>query len=345
MSSQPRRSSADEPAIVQRPLLPRYPIFVPTKGRWTGHWLTARFLLRDQVPFRLVVEPQEEDHYRARFPTAELLVLPFRDQGLLAVRNWIRDVSIAEGWDRHWQLDDNISDIRRLYRGKRIQAHSGIALRVCEDFTDRYTNIGVSGLNYEMFVTANLAVPYYLNCHVYSCSLIWNRMPYHWRLRYNDDTDLCLQVLAGGLCTVALNVFMAKKQWTMHSGGGNTDDLYQGDGRARMARTLEQAWPRVVETRRRFGRPQHAIRGAWSGFDTPLQRRGDIDWDGLPAVDEYGLQLVQVRDQIRSPVVQRIYDESRQGPPGGVRSSPMETTTPVEPEPTEPEPEQPTPDE
>ncbi len=295
---------------------PRYPVFVPSKGRSHLRKMTVYRLLRDEVPFRLVVEPAEEATYRAAFPTANLLVTPRNEMRLLGVRNWIRDVSIEEGAVRHWQLDDNIIEFRRLYRGKRIPVHAGAALRVCEEFTDRYTNIGVSGLNYQMFIRPDTTwTPFYLNCHVYSCSLISNEMPYRWRLVYNDDTDLCLQVLAGGLCTVALNVFMANKEKTMVVGGGNTADLYQGDGRLRMAKALERAWPGVVKTKRRFNRPQHVIRGAWAGFDTPLIRRTDVDFDALPAVDEFGLDLVQVAPEIRSPRIQKVVDAWREDNP------------------------------
>lgn len=287
---------------------PRYPVFVPSKGRHetAGDRMTVGRLLSDGVPFRLVVEPSEAARYIARYPTADVLVTPRDEMRLLGVRNWIREVSIDEGAERHWQLDDNIKDFRRLYRGHRIPVDAGVALRVCEDFTDRYENIGVSGLNYQTFVRGPTATPFWLNVHVYSTSLIWNRMPFHWRALYNDDTDLCLQVLAGGLCTVALNLFMADKAKTMVVKGGNTDDLYQGDGRLRMARSLERQWPYVVETKRRFGRPQHVIRGAWRGFDTPLRRRTDIDWDALPALDEYGLGLAQVADEISSPTMRSL---------------------------------------
>lgn len=291
-------------------VLPRYPIYVPSKGRYRNSQ-TANFLLRDGTPFRFVVEAEEEQAYREHYPTADIIVCPVADgQGSLPVRNWIRDLSIQEGHERHWQLDDNIWAIWRLYRGHRIRADSGVALRVCETFTDRYTNIGVSGLNYMMFVTDDAPVPYYLNCHVYSCCLVWNRMPYRWRLRYNEDTDLCLQVLSGGLCTVALNVFMAHKQRTLHARGGNTDSIYRGDGRAHMARTLERAWPYVVETRRKYSRPQHHVRGAWRGFDTPLQRRQDIDWSALPPVDEFGLELRQTGTEVRSPVLRALLEDA-----------------------------------
>lgn len=275
------------------PTGPRYPVYVPSKDRWeTCH--TAKGLLRDGVPFYLVVEPAQADAYRAAFPAADLLVTPRDEMRLLGVRNWIRDHSEGLGARRHWQIDDNIWHFYRLYRGERLRANGNIALRVCEDFTDRYTNIGIAGLNYAMFASKQIRLPpYFLNCHVYSCSLINNEMPYRWRLTYNDDTDLCLQVLAGGLCTVALNVFLAQKIKTMVVPGGNTDQLYQGDGRLRMARALERQWPHNVEVYRRFGRAQHRIRGNWRNFDTPLIRRDDIDWDALPPVDNYGMTLEQ----------------------------------------------------
>lgn len=294
---------------------PRYPIFVPSHGRATiSDRYTAGRLLSDAVPFRLVVERDQAAAYERRYPSVELVVLPRSGEGSsLYARNYISDLSTAEGYDRHWQLDDNIGDFRRLYRGHRIPVNAGVALRVCEDFTDRYENIGVSGLSYQTFVRSSMPVPFYLNTHVYSTSLISNRMPYRHRVRYNEDTDLCLQVLAGGLCTVALNLFMADKAPTMKVNGGNTARLYVGDGRLAMARSLQRDWPYVVETKRRFGRPQHVIRSGWRGFDTPLRRRSDIDWDALAPVDEYGLRLEQVADEITSPAMRtllgRYHDE------------------------------------
>jgi hypothetical protein len=286
---------------------PRYPIYIPSKGRWNLAY-TARFLAKDNVPFSLVVEPDEEAAYRAALPDAEILVLPGSGEGSsLMARNWIHDHSIAAGYERHWQLDDNMTDIRRLARGYRIPMDSGVALRTVEDFSDRYTNIGVSGLNYQMFVTPKTRAPFVRNVHVYSCTLINNLMPYRYRLRYNEDTDLCLQVLAGGHCTVAFNIFHVNKLPTGQIGGGN-EAIYKGDGRARMARTLEREWPYVVETKRRYGRPQHVVRNSWRKFDTPLIRRTDIDWDNLPKIDEYGMAPVQVRNEVRSDAVRALLD-------------------------------------
>lgn len=269
--------------------LPRYPVYVPSKGRHaTGH--TAKFLIRDQVPFRMVVEAPEHDAYAALYGEHRMLVLPFVDRGLTAARNWIKDHSIGDGHARHWQIDDNIVRVYRMTGYKRIPVRSGIAFAAIEDFVDRYTNVAIAGMNYTFFAPPQSRPPvYFKNCHVYSCSLIYNIIPHRWRPKYNDDTDLCLQVLSDGWCTIATNVFLTQKLPTMVVKGGNTSDYTQIDGRLRMANSLAKDWPHVVKVTRRFQRPQHNVKGAWRGFDTPLQLKPDIVVPTAP--NEYGMTL------------------------------------------------------
>jgi hypothetical protein len=279
---------------------PRYPIYIPSKGRWQkDRALTVGVLQRERVPFRVVVEPPQADAYR-RLAGDSVLELPFADlgQGSIPARNWIRDHAEAEGHGRHWQLDDNIIEFRRLWRGRRIPCDLGIALRVVEDLTERYQNVGVSGLNYQMFVPADTPVPFYRNVHVYSATLVNHAMPYRWRGRLNEDTDLCLQALVNGWATLLSNAFMANKLKTMAIGGGNTAELYgagEGEtdtlGRYEMARSLESSWPGLVKTSRKFGRYQHSVN--WGAFrDLPLRPLSDS-----PAVvDEYGLVLEAVKE-------------------------------------------------
>lgn len=289
-------------------ILPRYPIYVPSKGR-AAYCLTARCLVEDGVPFFLVVEAQEAEEYAARYGAERLLILPFRDQGLIAARNWIKAHATAAGYERHWQLDDNIRTFMRRWRAKRLYCDAGLALRVCEDFTDRYENIALAGLNYIMFMPDERERgPLTINCHVYSCTLILNALPFSWRSVYNDDTDYCLQVLAAGWCTVLLNAFLAQKMWTMHVKGGNTDALYQGDGRLKMARSLERLWPGVVTVDRRFHRPQHVVKDSWKRFDTPLKLKPGIDLSNLPP-NEYDMTLSQTAQEVRSPHMQAILDD------------------------------------
>ena len=293
-------------------LKPRYPVYVISKGRYDNP-LTAKFLEQDKVPYKIVVEPEEAEAYGKACGEKNILILPFSNlgQGSIPARNWVWEHAKQSGADRHWILDDNIRGIKRWYTGMRIKCDSGPAFAVVEDFTDRYENIAISGMNYTMFAYTKKP-PFHLNQHVYSCILLRNDLPHRWRGLYNEDADLCLQVLADNWCTVLVNVFVAEKMQTMQMKGGNTDKLYREDGRTTMARSLEREWPYVVSTRRRWGRSQHVIKDQWKRFDTPLIRRKDIDWDAL-GTNEYGLTLTQVAETVRADDVRNLLEE-RNGP-------------------------------
>jgi hypothetical protein len=288
---------------------PAYPVYIISKGR-ADNCLTAKYMIKDGTDFKIVVEPQEREAYAKNFGDDRLLILPFSNLGMggIPARNWVWEHSKAAGHERHWILDDNIRGFMRRWKGKRIMVDADIALATCEEFVDRYENVAIAGLNYFCFAPDGQKMPpFYLNVHVYSCILILNSIPYRWRGRYNEDTDLCLQALSGGWCTVLLNAFLARKMATMTMKGGNTGDLYQGDGRLRMARSLERVWPGVVEVKRRFKRPQHVIKNAWGKFDTPLKLKPGVS---IPesSVAESSITLKQVKP-VRSANMRKLLDD------------------------------------
>lgn len=281
----------------------KYPIYVISKGRHDCCY-TADFLVKDNVPFKLVIEPQELDLYLKKYDIKNIIVLPFSNLGLggIPARNFVWDHALKTGAERHWILDDNIRYIMRTYKGKRIKCKSQPAFKCVEDFTDRYENIGLAGLNYSMFVAGGNK-PFYHNVHVYSFILIKNDLPFKWRGRYNEDTDLCLQVLSGGFCTVLINVFCCNKMPTMTMKGGNAAELYKGDGRLIMANSLKRMWPKVVDVGRRFKRPQHKIAHTWQKFDTPLIRKKNIVIPSEP--NEYGLKI-KILNKIKSTSLKKL---------------------------------------
>lgn len=242
---------------------PDYPIYIVSKGRWNSR-LTSKALENMRVPYSIVIEPQEYENYAAVINPGKILMLPFSNLGLgsIPARNWIWEYSISQGAEWHWILDDNISWFARVNQNKKIQVDSGICFKVVEDFVSRYQNIALAGLQYEMFMPAIKAhkfPPFLLNTRIYSCILIRNKIPYRWRGRYNEDTDLSLQVLEDGWCTFLMQAFVAKKIATMRMKGGNTDSLYQGDGRLKMALSLQKQHPEVVKITRKWGRWQHQV--------------------------------------------------------------------------------------
>ena len=105
----------------------------------------------------------------------------------------------------------------------------GTIFAIAENFVDRYDNVAISGFNYIHFVErkkGNRYKQYKLNTRIYSCLLLKSDIPYRWRGRYNEDTDLCIRALKDGWCTLLFNAFLADKTTTMRNTGGNTDELY-----------------------------------------------------------------------------------------------------------------------
>lgn len=195
--------------------------------------------------------------------------------------------------------------VKRIYKGKRIKCNSGIAFKVLEDFVDRYENVGMAGLNYEMF-GIRITKPYKLNTRVYSCILLLNELPWRWRGRYNEDTDLSLNILKGGWCTVLFDIFVISKMRTMTMKGGNSDQLYKGDGRLKMANSLKEQHPSLVKVVWKWGRWQHSV--DYTPFKkNKLIRRKDIDWEKIKE-NTYDIQLVQ-KKEIKSYVIKDIVND------------------------------------
>ena len=293
----------------------KYPIYIVSKGRWEEHQ-TAKFFKEDGLQFYVCVEPQEYDKYCEHIGEEYIIKTDFSNlgQGSYPARNFIWEHSIKNGHKRHWIFDDNIRGIRRIHKGNKIPCNAGKAISVVEDFTDRYENLHISGFNYSTFVVpaSSDKKPFYLNCHVYSALLIKNNMPYRWRMKYNEDVDLCLQVLDNGYCTALFNAFTIDKTSTVAKmKGGNQDELYKGNAfekKVLKSRSLEEVWPQYCKTIMRFGRPHHYVN--WKGhFKHKLVRRKDIDWNEIEN-KTHDIKLKQV-SEIKNSKVKRFYENNK----------------------------------
>lgn len=263
----------------------KYPIYIVSKGRAKTQ-LTAKAFLKDNVSFRVLVEPQEFDAYAFEIGKENVIALPFSNLGLgsYPARNYAWELAKERNAKRHWVFDDNIYGMCRFVKGKRVPCHAGKAIAFLEEFTDRYVNIAISAFNYQYFVAPSCNKPFYFNTHCYSAMLMQTDLPYRWRLKYNEDVDLCLQALHNGHCTVLFNAFSVYKVSTVAKmKGGNQDELYKNNATEKKilkAKSLETVWPQYVTTAVRFGRPHHVV--DWrKHFTQPLIRRSDIDWNAI----------------------------------------------------------------
>lgn len=269
-------------------------MFVISKSRAT-RCLTARELVNMNVPFQLVVEPQEADKYRAEWPSVPLLVTPFSNlgSGSIPVRNFVWDVAVNLGAKRYWIIDDNIEGFHRLHQNEKYKVADGTIFRCCENFVDRFKNVPMAGMNYYSFCKKTDAVPpMILNTRIYSCILLETARPDRWRGRYNEDTDLSLRFLKQGLCTILFNAFLCGKVTTMRMKGGNTDEVYQDtDNRREFAESLVEQHPDVAKVVWKFNRWHHQV--DYSRFKSnKLEYVEPKTFSN--AVNNYGMKLVTI---------------------------------------------------
>lgn len=287
-------------------MLPRYPIYIVSKGRWKNR-LTSKALNVMGIPYKIVVEQDQLPMYQAEVGADRCLVLPQRyldeydtcddlgdskSKGPGAARNFVWDHATELGSKRHWVMDDNLDAFHRLNRNIKRESDTPAIFAAMEDFVDRYENVPVAGPNYYSFVKSSDGVPAFVtNTRIYSCLLIQNDAPYRWRGRYNEDTDLSLRVLKDGLCTIQFNAFLQGKVTTQRMKGGNTDEFYALEGTKAKSQMLADLHPDVAKVVWRFNRWHHHV------DYKPFSKNRLIKRDDVVASDKvnnYGMELVDV---------------------------------------------------
>lgn len=283
---------------------PNYPIYIVSKGRWETR-LTSKVLDNLNVPYYVVVEEHEYEKYRAVIKENTILILPQKylddydtcddvvgkGKGPGAARNFCWDHSISLGYARHWVMDDNIASFNRLNRNLMVKVTSGAIFKASEDFVDRYENVAIAGFNYDFFAKAKEALPaFVMNTRIYSCLLIKNDIPFRWRGRYNEDTDLSLRVLKAGLCTVQFNAFLQEKATTQTMRGGNTDEFYAKEGTLPKSQMIANLHPDVAEVVWRFNRWHHHVNYMPFKPNSLIKKQGVVVPDG---VNNYGMKIIE----------------------------------------------------
>jgi hypothetical protein len=217
------------------------------------------------VNYLIAVEPQEADLYINKLGKHRVIILPFSNLGLgsYPARNFCWEHSKNLGYKYHWLFDDNIRDIRKWINGQRkVITNLYESLNYIENFSLMY-DIDINGYEYSTFVTKPPKRPFKTNTHVYSAMLIKNDLPYRWRLKYNEDVDLCLQVLHNNGKTASCVYYTQDKtSTTAKMKGGNQDELYKGnDPKKKLlkAKMLEAVWPQYAKTVIRFNRYHHFV--------------------------------------------------------------------------------------
>lgn len=256
----------------------RYPVYIPSKGR-ADNCITADILTQEGVPFFVVVEPQDYTAYCLRYGNS-VIMLPQDNhpERLAFARNFIKDHAAETKALKHWQLDDDIQSFNRVVVDEKTKKKKGVrclhseALEAGEKFVDGYENIGIAGFCSNAFGMLR-ELPYAVNQVAYSCVILDTNLPHRYR-NIHEDTDYSLQVLSSGRCTVLFTnyLFTAPAMGTV--AGGMSDIIYNvSEGRLKLARGLQRAWPHLgIKIVRVKGAPRFNLAHIWRRFDTKLKK-------------------------------------------------------------------------
>jgi hypothetical protein len=283
---------------------PRAPIYIVSKGRHDTRF-TSRALEEMQVPYFVVVEQQELELYAAHIHLSKLLVLDptyqetydtcddlgsTKSKGPGAARNFAWDHAVAAGHAWHWVMDDNIRKFYWMNRNHKIPVQDGTMFFAMEEFCQRYANLAMAGPAYEFFTPRKAKCPpFVMNTRIYSCNLIRNDVPFRWRGRYNEDTDISLRLLKAGWCTVQFNAFLQKKLATQTVSGGNQADFYQQEGTKPKSEMQVRLHPDVSRMIWKWGRWHHFVDYRRFKANRLILQAGVVIPDG---VNNYGMQVV-----------------------------------------------------
>lgn len=278
-----------------------YPIYVVSKGR-ADKCSTSKWLTRMEVKHYVVVEPDELLDYikyvENEYASVLELDMSYKDnydtfddlgdskpKGPGGARNFAWEHSKGYKW--HWVFDDNASEgFHYMYHNEKIKLLSGAFFRAIEDFVNRYKNIAIAGLNYSKFCKSSDKTPaFVLNTRIYSFLLIRNDIPYRWRGRYNEDTDLSLRALKDGWCTIQFNALLGGKNTTQRSKGGNTDEFYADEGTLPKSQMLADMHPDVAKVVWKFNRWHHQV--DYSGFTQQLELLHPYSGDRINMYEMY----------------------------------------------------------
>lgn len=249
----------------------QYPVYIPSKNR-ASTCTTPGLLASFGIPYQIVVEPQLVRDYADVHGADKVLELPFRDKGLAASRNWIKERADHQAsW--HWQIDDDLRSFYIWVGGKAVKCSAEDALTKTEEFVTRYTNVGIAGMRSSVFKPKT---PFQVNQQVYTCFMVNSAIPYMWRSDCQEDTDYSLQVLTGGWCTILINFYSFSSAPKM-TPGGCTEVHYGQDGGARKLRNLQRHWPYLIPNLKRgsSGMPKASTAHLWRKFKTPLRLRDE----------------------------------------------------------------------
>ena len=227
----------------------KYPVCIISKDR-SDICTTHNLFESNGIKYFYMVEPQDYDAYVERFGKDKVVNIKANDKGVYYVRNFCIDWSKKQGYEKHWQIDDNVKKLfyrpNNKYKGTRDRYEIKNVIKMLvsiEKIADKCVNYGGGCLGHDGFAFSkknNID----LNKMIYCFQLINNNIKSRYQPNTSEDVDFSVRLLMEKYVTLVFNEYSFTKPKSGSTKGGCNSADYKNNGRKKMNVTLCQTYPK-----------------------------------------------------------------------------------------------------
>lgn len=201
-------------------------IYIPSKNRVENSTL-LKFAETTEQDITVVVEPQDYEKYKIKYPKFNYLVLPVNNGGITYVRNFIKQYTENNSIDNYWQLDDDLTGL--FYReGTKLVRTGFEALKQAQE-QFKLNNIALGALEYRQFAwsaTKELIINSFCDSCVYVDNIKLKGLTYRQYVEGKEDRDFAMQVIKLGQKTARTTLFAFSAPANGSNAGGLKEIFY-----------------------------------------------------------------------------------------------------------------------
>lgn len=228
------------------------PIYIPSRYR-SQHATTPKLLEKYNIPYHLVIHPDELDDYKISFPRANLI--PTKEQKSIAhVRQFILKHSSQKYKNWCWIMDDDITNVYYMtskLNKTNIKKWVSDIETIIKNIKPQKYNICQIGFQHTTFNIRGS--PIVINTNIGAIHLIYIPDIIKLNIKYTttmtalEDTDFIIQILEKGYNNLKLKNFVF---YTLPSGKknklGGLHNVYQNNGKEIGIKQFQKKYPQLI---------------------------------------------------------------------------------------------------
>lgn len=258
----------------------KYPICIVSKGR--ANICTTHKLFDDyNILYYYMVEPQDYDKYVNVFDKKRVINIGENNKGIYYVRNFCIEWTKENGYEKHWQVDDDLrslhyrpmNNIKQLRDSQKINNPLKMLLDI-EDMSIKCVNYGAGCLTHDGFAFSKKK-DIDINKMIYCFQLINNSIVSRYQPNTSEDIDFSIRILMEGYVTMVFNKYSFRTPSSGSiEGGCNSSIDYKNNGRKKRNIQLCETYPKWFTEYTKNGQSEVKPSKIWRSFkQIPMMKK------------------------------------------------------------------------